>query len=530
MGRSRHRRAVSDRAVALISAWHRAICGWSRCVESPRSVLVACALTFAVHLLFLSRDLSSDEGGFAMVARGWRSAGPYLYGHQWVDRPPGLLLVFEVADGLGPFGVRLMAGACATILVAAAGWSAWVLGGWRAAGWTAWAAFGWAVSPFLDADQLDGEIIAAPLVMLSVAALLHALHRRRSATGVAWFGLVAGAASTSALLVKQNFADALLFADVFLLAAAVTGRLPRPRIVWTAAGFVVGAVLPVAGALTWAASRTGVAALVYAVYGFRADAGEVMAGWSWHAPGNRLVQLFGLAAVSGLLLVAVQLPWAHSRRLPMRSPTVWALTATTGFGMLGIALGGNYWPHYLIELVPMLALAAGLGCVTAARARRWTRLLVTLVALSGVVVAPTAAVLMHARRTESSSVARWLAGSARHHDTVVVPFTHANVIEMSGLSSPYPYSWSLPVRVLDPHLRLLASTLAKKQTAPTWVVRWDAPHTWGLDPRGRVALVLETDYREVAVVCGHPVWLHRGVHRSIAQAPDGCLRAAGAPR
>jgi hypothetical protein len=114
-------------------------------------------------------------------------------------------------------------------------------------------------------------------------------------------------------------------------------------------------------------------------------------------------------------------------------------------------------------------------------------------------------------------VAGWLHASARPGDTIAVPFTHANVIDMSGLAPGYPYSWSLPVRTLDPRLTLLRSTLAGAH-APTWVVRWDPPHSWGLDPHNRIGKVLRRHYREVATACGHPVWLHDGVRRHLA--PD----------
>jgi len=104
----------------------------------------------------------------------------------------------------------------------------------------------------------------------------------------------------------------------------------------------------------------------------------------------------------------------------------------------------------------------------------------------------------------------------------VVPFSHPNVIEAAGLGSPYPYSWSLPVRTLDPGLVLLTKTLDRRDGAPTWVVRWDGPHAWGLDRRDRLGHALAQHYRQVAVVCGHPVWLHRGLHRSVAPLPNGC--------
>ena len=72
---------------------------------------LACAATLAVHLLFVTRHLGSDEGGYSVVAAHWFDGGPFVYGSQWVDRPPGLIGLFDVADRLGPYGVRLTASA-----------------------------------------------------------------------------------------------------------------------------------------------------------------------------------------------------------------------------------------------------------------------------------------------------------------------------------------------------------------------------------------------------------------------------------
>src|SRR5690606_30300414 len=44
------------------------------------SVMLACFATLSVHLLSLTRQLGSDEGGFAMVGQHSRDGGPFLYG------------------------------------------------------------------------------------------------------------------------------------------------------------------------------------------------------------------------------------------------------------------------------------------------------------------------------------------------------------------------------------------------------------------------------------------------------------------
>lgn len=54
------------------------------------------------------RPLSPDEGGFLLVASQWQPGGS-LYGHYWVDRPPLLISIFDLADHAGgAVGLRLI--------------------------------------------------------------------------------------------------------------------------------------------------------------------------------------------------------------------------------------------------------------------------------------------------------------------------------------------------------------------------------------------------------------------------------------
>jgi hypothetical protein len=292
--------------------------------------------------------------------------------------------------------------------------------------------------------------------------------------------------------------------------------------------FLVGVSGPLWWAAAWAGQHGGASALAYAMFRFRAQAGDVIADRSWRAPETRLVDLVWLALGSGMLLLAAQVLFSQRRALLARSPLVWAVTVTAGMELLGITLGASYWPHYLIGLVPMLVFATGVACRPRARSRTATRWLVLAVAAATLLTAPVAAFAMHAHRSRPYLVGRWLASSSKEGDTVVVPFTHANVIQASGLASPYPYSWSLPVRTRDPGLTLLTHTLDDGHIAPTWVVRWDAPHSWGLDPHSSVAHALDAHYREVAVVCGRAVWLHRGLDRAIGPQPRACGGSAAA--
>ena len=491
---------------------------------------LACAATLAVHLLFVTRHLGSDEGGYSVVAAHWFDGGPFVYGSQWVDRPPGLIGLFWVADLLGPYGVRLMASVFAVALVAAVASAAGAVGGRSAARWAAWTGFAFASSVLLEAQTLDGELIAATFVAVSVAALLHAVGVSSSRNQLVLLGVLAGVTASAAVLMKQNFVDAFVFAAVLLAAgvATRTNRLTyRPRTVLTIAGaFAAGATVPLVLAAAWASSQAGLGALGYAMYGFRSDATAVMANWSWAAPERRLDLLAHAAVQSGLLVLLVLVVVVHRARLRHVDPLAWAIAATLGLEVFGVLAGGNFWLHYLIALIPMVALTAGLSVNRPTPLWRWTRVLIVACAAATAWQSPVAAISSVHQPDAAYTTGRWIAASAEPGDTLVVPYTHANVISASGLTPGYPYSWSLPVRTLDPKLDLLTRTLSGP-AAPSWVVPWDPADTWGLDPGGRVDAALSAHYRPVSAVCGHTVWLHDGLDRQLPATPPASACQAG---
>src|SRR5262245_49190866 len=86
---------------AAVRAWR-----WLE-ADPQRALLVSVLVMLLIRAPFLFRPLESDEGGFLMVADQWDDGGSSLYGGQWVDRPPLLLLVFKLAALWGGSSVLL---------------------------------------------------------------------------------------------------------------------------------------------------------------------------------------------------------------------------------------------------------------------------------------------------------------------------------------------------------------------------------------------------------------------------------------
>jgi hypothetical protein len=324
---------------------------------------------------------------------------------------------------------------------------------------------------------------------------------------------------------KQNLVAGLVFGAVLLVGARLSHRLVTSDALRLGGAALAGACLPVVATLGWAAgSGVRLETLWYAVYGFRPDALEVIASEDLHAPQDRALLLLAILLGSGAAFVLAGLV-VHRRRIWRLSPTLFAATgAVLLVDGASLVLGGSFWRPYLFAFLPGLILAAALLLAVRTHVARRARVLVVMAAVVSVwaTLAWTVADLTgHTDSDDPTRTGLALAETSAPGDTVVVYGGKAELVLASGLSSPYPHLWSLPMRALDPDLSEL-TTLLTGPDAPTWVVVWVPTSAWDghgepLDP------VLERHYTRHGESChGHPIYLRRGLERAVPE-PD-CSR------
>jgi len=429
---------------------------------------------------FLTAPVSPDEGGFLLVASQWRP-GPSLYGSYWVDRPPLLVGVFALADLLGgPLALRVIGASAVVVAVGAAGFVGWIGSGRRGTGAVASATVATALltTPGFGTRIVDGELLASPLVLVGLAALLSA-YGRRSGVWPTGLRVLAGVLAGGAFLLKQSMLD------VLVVAAVLGAHTARERGLWAACRellpVAVGAAVITSALSALAVARgTSLTGLWGAVVTFRFAAAGLL-GFS----NPRLSGLLRAYVVSGAPavtlaagLVCLSL-WRSVRAAPpSRTPLGAAGLVLTGWEVAAALAGGSYWSHYLIGVVPGVTLLVAAALRVPGRGARW----MLVAAVGYACLASTVSWSMHpsvpATPSDDQRAASYVRDHAQPGDSVVVAFGHADIVEESGLESPYPYLWALPAFVNDPRLTRL-DRLLRSPIAPRWFVAGGDLSQWG---------------------------------------------------
>ncbi|MGZ4497578.1 MAG: hypothetical protein ACXVWZ_08865 [Nocardioides sp.] len=485
---------------------------WPGMVERLRRahtwpVLLAALVAALAWTPFVTKPVSADEGGFLLVASQW-GPGTSLYGDYWVDRPPLLIALFELAHG--PVGLRLLGIVCVAATVLLAGRAGRLLAPFSrwAPAWAAGTAAVFMATPLFGTGEVDGEVLAVPFVMAGVVAALQA-YAAPSGRHVRTWWFLAGVLGACGALVKQNLVDVFV---VVAVAAALLLRHGVPRAhVRQAAYALVGGVLVTGLVVVDAATRgTSPLELWDALVTFRFEAARVINDYSTSSTPARGRSLAISAVVSGAVPLVVLLLTTFVARGRRGVSTAQAIAVPLlAWEAVAVVGGGSYWLHYLVGTVPGLVVAAVAVATHSPRHRGWLRPVMAWSALVGAVA--LGSTLLHHHWGEDRPVEAYLLAHARPGDTGVMAFTHPNVLYDTGLASPYEELWSLPVRVRDPRLTELAHVLASP-ARPTWVIQTGSTlATWGVDDRAAEP-VLQQHYHLATVIGGYYVYVVDGRH------------------
>jgi hypothetical protein len=485
--------------------------GWLR-QRTALWVVAGGAAALVLRAPWSDAALGRDEGGVAMVAHAWHGGGPFAYGGLFLDRPPLLVALYRLA-GESQAGIRVLGAVAAVLLVVTSTLLAVRIAGRGAAPWAAGVSAVLASTYALRSVFTPAELLATVPSSTSVLVLLVALERSSRRL---WLFAGAGALAATALLVKQSFGDALVAGAVALVAGKLLGLSWRET-GRRAGAYLAGVAAVLAGLVVWAvASHTSAHAVWYAMFGFRLDSVSVLVE---HGLESRLSSLGSPLLDSGLA-VALVLAVAGIAVLRGRALVRATLLAWMAAGVGGILLGGSYWPHYLIALVPIAAAGAA---ATLDRYPFAGALALAAIALPTVINAAEVAKSdsADAYQRPALTIGDYIEDRSLPGQTAYAMYARVNTLYYARLRDPYPYNWSLMVRAVpgaEPRLRSLLASPAR----PTWIVRAEGPRAFGLDRGGATRRLLALHYKPVASVCGSEVLLARGARVRHPPPRDNC--------
>jgi len=484
--------------------------------SNPTALAVAAICGAAVvaaglRLPFIWTGVSIDEGGFAYVAQQWARGGRLYDDDAWIDRPQGLILAYRMllAIGDGQWTIRLAAVLSGVALTVFIGLIGWLLLG-RACGVAAAAVYAVVgVAPHTEGFTFNGELPASVFATAAVAAALW--WRRVGAIG--WL-FAAGVAAGGALTMKQSGFDGLVVGLVVVVAGSVSGRHPNSvvRRLSNAAAFLAGAAVPL-GASALHGALTGWGRYWDALFGYQIEA--ILAGRvdKYQSRWDGFHDSIGLVAIDlGLpLLGAIFGLWAWRRRRFFLGVLVaWFLAA-----IVGVNLGGAYWPHYYIQAIPPLVLASVAG-VAALNRRLWRAtaavaltapVLVWLVALI-----PASAqdrqstVPYYARALRDERIAAAIEQRTRPGDRIYILEAEANIYWLAQRTAAYPYIWGKPIDKIPTAIPRLQDMFAAEDR-PVLVGVQTPPDR--VDDSGTVGRLLEMHYRPVQTLEGMTLYVRR---------------------
>jgi 4-amino-4-deoxy-L-arabinose transferase-like glycosyltransferase len=463
------------------------------------AAVIAALLALGTRAAFWDAPLTADEGGYAQIARLW-DRGAALYGGVWVDRPQGLLLVYRALLDLGggsTESLRIFAAVVAMVVVVATVAVALRICGTMeaiAAGLLL-ATFG--ASPFIESFTLAGELLAAFPAVLSLLAFTAYLRGRR----MLWL-VVAGLLTGCAVMIKQSAFDAGLAAFVFLL-------MTERRRARSASVLVLAALVPVVLA---ASTAPHLEDWWHAVVAYRTEGDSLLTGSPLHRVELLADSLPAAAKGLGLLALLAAIGWRSSPLIAR----LWL-----GAALVGVLGGGNFHPHYYVQLAAPLSILAAVGVRQLLVERRRVAM-----AACGVAAVTTLALTVplwfasgsaqaraiwpkDRRLIQSDAIAAYVQVHTRPNERIYVLWAGADVYYLADRRPMLRYMWFRNVERIDGAVASARRLLAAQR--PALVVLAQRPAS--IDPTGVTARILRQRYRLQARVAGVPILERRRAPR-----------------
>lgn len=481
----------------------------------PLGVAAVALATALLRWPYLDVPISADEGGYATAAYWW-ARGDTLYQHITITRPQGIFVIYRLIQALGlgsVRGIHLFASAY-TALVALALLAVVALRWGRGVGLSAAALFGLLMAtPYVEGYQANAELFMLLPLLLSLYALLRADSLPLASARCRWLLAGSGLLAAVALLVKPSGVVALVLAALWLARRWWTERATWR--VWFGAelalgmGFAAGVAPALVHGLLTAPDMYLNAVLFYRM---RYDS-VLVGGTAGNAATNSIHVLGSLAPVALLAVVGMAGDW----KVPARRDGLGLWLATSVGGM---ALGGGWFLHYYVQLVPPLAVAAVLGArwlwrwpdgyaVAALQGLAGATACVWLLVAAPAFVQPANPASLPEYEpvmAAAGAVAEYLRSNTAPDERIYVAYDHADIYYLARRRPAARWLYFRELTRVPGAFDEQLALLEQPATAPRYIVGAQDFTRWGLDNEGKLRALLARDYAPAVTIAGVPLY------------------------
>jgi len=481
---------------------------------------VATLLSLALRIPFFRIPMLADEGGYAYATRGWVNGTGELYGKLWISRPQGIFFVYAgIFDlfGTGTTAFRFAAWiAIALTTITIWGFARMCAG--PLAGNLAALAFAVTSSlPNLEGYTANAEMFMGLPVALAALWLLHAGRTGWSRWELFGVGVLIGAAIALKPSAAVMIGVAMLY--MVLIEGNASFREHVKRAMWCGGGIVlVGTGLLIHG---W---TLGWSDYIYATFTYRLSsqsAATVGLEHNLEAIGRLAWRASALIGAVALLLAfryrdVLWHAWRGARPRNVTQPNPWRWWWYQGLeyrrlarprddgrlmlrlwllgSLAGASIGGDWWSHYLIQMVAPLSVWIGWTLVLVwpglGRAARAT----LAVATTSLLIAPfwvlvhgspedmAEAMFSHPGYPAQDAVAAYLRENSDPGNTMYVAFDQASIYYLADRPPAYRHLYDQELRGIPSSYSDLI-TIIQSPDRPEFIVSTRQPGPFADDSR-----------------------------------------------
>lgn len=439
-------------------------------------LVTALVVGVATRVFFFELPMIHDEGGYGLAARGWFEGTGKLYDDLWISRPQGIFVVYGITMKTMGYGVAAFR-AMAWLFVILTIFAVWLYGRrWTTPRTALLAVF---VCTFLiGAPTLEGYTANAEVFAGMPAAFAAFWLLRQAQTGWTKRGLIGiGVLIGLSTLLKPS--GITLWPAALLLLALTTDDPWRERAKrggWITLGLaIVGGITLLHG---W---YLGFSDFIYATFLYRFRLQSSLSVGLLH----------NLKAIGWMLINAAEfflvilLVWIFRLRLPLvpvlakvpksDGPLWWLpewirrLRTDDPGGLLlvlwiaatavGVAMGGDYWTHYLILMVPPISLWLARAIEGIVHALAGWRQQLAVVMFGLLLILPYGVAMdgadgiyqrlyQHPGYPAQNDVARYIRERTTPEQTIYVAFDQASIYYLADRNPAFRHLYDQELRAL----------------------------------------------------------------------------------